>query len=231
VAEAVVARGAAAGVLWVKNDTDGGGVFAADRAPIAGDPTVVERVAGVDIRLGPADFFQVHRAQAARLFATVAALAEVGPGSRALDLYCGVGPIAYTLARAGATVLGIERAPEAIGRARAAAQSASLPGSVAFAVGDAAGAVALVDQLAAGSAHALDAVVVNPPRKGLSAAARDALAQLAAPRVIYVSCEPTTLARDVAALSAAGYALDRAIPLDLMPGTAHIETIARLKRA
>lgn len=215
-----VVDGGASGAVWVRNDATSGAIVSGETELVAGAPAITETIAGVDAALGAGEFFQVNRDQALRLYADVARRAGAGPAMRAVDLYGGVGGIAFTLAAAGASVVGIERHEPSVRAAEQAARAAGLPpAQVAFHVGTA-------DTLAA--AGRPDLVVVNPPRKGLDAATRAALAEAAPSRIVYVSCNPDTLARDIGALH--DYRLVSATPYDLMPGTMQVETLAVLER-
>jgi 23S rRNA (uracil1939-C5)-methyltransferase len=188
---------------------------------LLGPGRLVEQVAGVAVEVGAGEFLQVNRAQAAAMYARVTELADARPGIQAIDLFAGLGGIGLHLARAGATVISVEIDRDAVGQLRRAAQRAGLPlTAIAGDAGDVRG------QLGAKP----DVVVVNPPRKGLSPEARAFVAELAAPTVIYVSCGPEALGRDLIALAGHGYTLDRVEPFDLMPGTAQVEAIARLRR-
>ena len=189
---------------------------------VAGDPTV--RVAlepGLDLEV-PADVFtQVNPGANRRLVETVVALGAFAPGARVLDLYCGAGNLSLPLARRGVTVLGIERSRVAVEAARANAARLRLAGAT-FRTGDVARALG---DLPAGS---VDAVVLDPPRAG-AADAVPALAALRPPRILYVSCDVATLARDVRGLVAAGYRLERVQPIDVFPQTYHVESVAKLR--
>lgn len=229
------ARPDVAGVVWLQNDRPSSALLD-PRGPVAclaGRPTVTELVAGpggpVAVELGIGDFFQVNRAQAARLYTTVAEqaatlLPAAREPARIIDLYSGVGGIAFGLAGTGARVLGVESAESAVQAARAAATAAGLAERVGFHAGDAAD----LGHLAEGG---VDLVVVNPPRKGLHPDARAALMAAAPPGIVYVSCGPESLARDLAVLCQAGWRIERVLPVDLMPGTAQIETVVALRRA
>jgi len=189
---------------------------------VAGDPTV--RVAlepGLALEV-PADVFtQVNPGANRRLVETVVALGAFAPGARVLDLYCGAGNLSLPLARRGVTVLGIERNRVAVEAARANAARLRLAGAT-FRTGDVARALG---DLPAGS---VDAVVLDPPRAG-AADAVPALAALRLPRILYVSCDAATLARDVRGLVAAGYRLERVQPIDVFPQTYHVESVAKLR--
>jgi len=189
---------------------------------VAGDPTV--RVAlepGLALEV-PADVFtQVNPGANPSLVATVVALGAFAPGAHVLDLYCGAGTLSLPLARRGVTVLGIERSRVAVEAARANAARLRLAAAT-FRADDVARA------LAGPLPGPLDAVVLDPPRTG-AAAAVPALAALRPPRIVYVSCDPATLARDVRVLLGAGYRLGRVQPIDVFPQTYHVECVATLR--
>lgn len=210
-------------VVVIENDRRDGAIVpsGASATVLSGHGHLVERLAGVPVEVGAGEFLQINRVQAAAMYARVAELAEAGPGMQAIDLFAGLGGIGLHLARAGAQVIAVEIDRDAVAQLRRAAQRASLPlTAIAGDVGDVRG------QLGARP----DVVVVNPPRKGLSGGARAFLAELAAPVVIYVSCGPEALGRDLAALAGHGYTPDAIEPFDLMPGTAQVETLVRLRR-
>lgn len=189
---------------------------------VVGDPTV--RVAlepGLDLEV-PADVFtQVNPAANALLIATVLGCVAGAAGARVLDLYSGAGNFTLPLARRGARVLGIERSPEAVAAGRANAARLGLAGATFHTAAVAVGLTEVVP-------GSVEAVVLDPPRAG-AADVVGALAALRAPRIVYVSCDPATLARDVRALGAHGYHLGRVQPIDLFPQTYHVETVAELR--
>jgi 23S rRNA (uracil1939-C5)-methyltransferase len=175
-------------------------------------------------------FVQAHRHQAACIHAHVERALRPDTGANAslsvLDLYGGSGAIALALARQGHRLTMVESFAPA---AESAGRAARAQGLLAFDVhtGDAARLVADF----ADSSAAYDAVVVNPPRRGVSAMAREALARLGAPRIAYVSCDPDTLARDLDHLGRLGYATRSVAPFDMIPLTEEVETVATLVRA
>ncbi|HEX4420345.1 MAG TPA: 23S rRNA (uracil(1939)-C(5))-methyltransferase RlmD [Kofleriaceae bacterium] len=210
-------------VVVVENDRRDGAIVpsGASATVLHGHGHLVESLAGAAVEVGAGEFLQVNRAQAAAMYARVTELAEVGSATQAIDLFAGLGGIGLHLARAGATVIAVEIDRDAVAQLRRAAQHAGLRlTAIAGDAGDVRG------QLGARP----DVVVVNPPRKGLSAGARAFLAELAAPTVIYVSCGPEALGRDLTALAGSGYTPDAIEPFDLMPGTAQVETLVRLRR-
>jgi 23S rRNA (uracil1939-C5)-methyltransferase len=211
-----------AGVAWIENDTTGGAILAGTARGLCGARSLLDRIGPIELSLDITSFAQVNRAQAARIYAAVADLLRGTGCRRAIDLYCGIGGIALTCAHAGLDVLGVERNPGAVAAARAAATANRLAGRARFEVGRA-------DQLLA-LAGEVDAAIVNPPRKGLDPRTRAALIELAPRRLVYVSCGPDSLARDLVQLTGAGYGVEAIVPYDLMPGTEQIESITSCLR-
>ena len=220
-ADALARHPAVRGVVHVQHDRTDGAILPHDATTttLRGEPCLRDEVAGVQIETGIAEFLQVNHAQAAAMYGRIAALAAVGPGQRAVDLYAGVGGISFALARRGAAVHAIEVDRGAVAALAAAAARAGLTQVTALA-GDA----SLL------AAAAVDVIVVNPPRKGLSEAACQAVLAAGAPTLIYVSCGPESLGRDLGRWAAAGYVVDTVEPFDLMPGTGHVETVVRAQR-
>ena len=223
VASALANHPAVHSLVTVENDRRDGAIVpsGASATVLLGHGHLVEQLAGIAVDVGAGEFLQVNRAQAAAMYARVTELAEARPGLQAIDLFAGLGGIGLHLARAGATVIAVEIDRDAVAQLRRAAQRANLAlTAIAGDVGEIRG------QLGARP----DVVVVNPPRKGLSPGARAFLAELAAPVIVYVSCGPEALGRDLITLAGHGYAPDMIEPFDLMPGTAQVETIVRLRR-
>jgi 23S rRNA (uracil1939-C5)-methyltransferase len=188
---------------------------------VAGDPTVrVPLEADLEIEV-PADVFtQVNPAANRLLVASLLALGRFCAGERVLDLYCGAGNFTLPLARRGVLVHGVERDPAAVAAGRANAERLGL-GGARFEC------AAVAEALSNAADEAADAVVLDPPRAG-AADVIAALAALRAGRILYVSCDPATLARDVRALVQRGYQLARVQPIDLFPQTYHVESVAEL---
>ena len=178
--------------------------------------TIRPEAAGPPIAQDPDSFSQVNPEANRLLVAAVVGMAA--PATRALDLHCGAGNLSLALARAGVAVLGVDRDRAAVAAARAAAARAGLAERARFEVADA------VAGLADDAARGVELVILDPPRTGAPDVVA-ALARLRSPRVLYVSCDPATLARDARTLAGAGYAVDRVQPLDLFPQTEHVETI------
>ncbi len=199
--------------------------------PLVGTPFLIEEQDGLRLRAGITSFVQANAAQAGVLFAEVLRLLG-GPRAEApgdlsgwhvADLFAGGGPIALRLARAGARVTAIERHAAAVRDGVAAAGENGLAARVRFVAADALQGLHQVD------AEGFDALVVDPPRKGLDGELVELLCGLRFGRMVYVSCNPDSLVRDLAALARAFHV--RALrPVDLFPRTEHLEALALLER-
>jgi 23S rRNA (uracil1939-C5)-methyltransferase len=193
--------------------------------PILGPPWIDEEIAGLRFRLPAGTFCQVNPGASDSLAAVVDDLAAVTRGGTVLDLYGGVGVFGLLLARRGARVTVVDADPEAVGCGRRAAKEARIP--VRYERSDVG---RFVERLDRSPGRAPDVVVADPPRSGLPRSVAEAIGALGASRIVLVSCDPATLARDVRALSARGYRLDRAVPVDMFPQTPHVEAVALLVR-
>ncbi len=184
------------------------------------------RVGAFDYTVSLDSFFQVNTAMAAHLVDAVMSALALQPGQRVLDLYAGVGlftlPMAAQVGSAG-HVLAVESAPSAIADGRRNSRSLPQVSWLETPVEEAVTRTELTRTL-------WSAILVDPPRRGVEKEALLALASLRAPTLVYVSCDPATLARDAALLTEQGYRLLSAQPLDLFPQTAHVETVATFAR-
>lgn len=212
-----------AGLLVNENTTTGNVILGARTKCVWGEAVLRERYGDVTLAAGPTAFVQANTRMAAHIYAAIAAAAELGAHGRVIDLYCGVGGIALTLARRAASVLGIEEVGAAIAAARTNAERAGarharfVAGRVEDALGD-------LDA-------SIDVVTMNPPRKGCGAGVAERLARLAPPRLLYLSCNPESFARDAAQLLAGGFILERVQPFYLLPQTEHVELLGTFVRA
>ena len=170
-------------------------------------------------------FYQVNRTQAERLYGKAVEFAGLSGQETVLDLYCGAGTITLTMAGHAAKVIGAEIVPEAIENAQVNAQLNGI-GNAEFFLGDA-GCIAM--RLAAERMRP-DVVVVDPPRKGLGEEVVPIIASMEPGRVVYVSCDPGTLARDVKRFAGVGYQAERAAAVDMFPKTRHVETVVLLSK-
>jgi 23S rRNA (uracil1939-C5)-methyltransferase len=187
---------------------------------LAGRGYLEERLSGRAFRVSAASFFQVNTAQAEKLAELVAAYADPHGDETLLDCFCGVGTFGLLLAGRVARVIGVEESPSAVADARVNAAGLA---NVTLRQGTAEAVLPSLRQ-------PVHLAIVDPPRQGCEPAALAALARLGPRRIVYVSCDPATLARDVLRLAAAGYILREATPVDMFPQTYHVETVALLER-
>ena len=227
VAEALRARvPATTSVVLNVNDTKSSVATGSEEHLLLGHDHITERLGDVTFRVSAASFFQTNTAQAERLFALVAAACALTGEETVLDLYSGTGAISLLLAGRARKVYGIELAPAAVADAVRNAEANGITNCTFLA-----GEVRHVLPALAADGVRPSVVVADPPRAGFHPKALSALAALAPARIVYVSCNPSTLARDVGDLVRQGYRLEWVQPVDMFPQTPHIEAVARLTRA
>ena len=190
-----------------------------------GEDFLMDTMCGLTFKLSVPSFYQVNTPQAERLYGLALDFAALTGEETAVDLYCGIGTITLCLAKRVRRVIGAEIVPEAIEDAKENAARNGLHNAEFF-CGDAADIAA---KLASDGVRP-DLITLDPPRKGLSEDVIHSIAQMAPTRVVYISCDPATLARDVKRFSEQGYALQKAAAVDLFPRTAHVESVALLKK-
>ena len=189
---------------------------------------IEDTLCGVPVRLGPLSFYQVNTLAAERLYGVAAQYAQLTPDDTLLDLYCGMGTIGLSMADQCRELIGVEIVPEAIesAKANAARMGKAVAAKSRFFCADAGQAAT---QLAAEGLHP-DIVMLDPPRKGCDEATLSAVVRMAPRRVVYVSCNPATAARDAAWLEKNGYHAEKVQPVDLFPRTKHVETVVLLSK-
>ena len=189
---------------------------------------IEDTLCGVPVRLGPLSFYQVNTLAAERLYGVAAQYAQLTPDDALLDLYCGMGTIGLSMADQCRELIGVEIVPEAIesAKANAARMGEAVAAKSRFFCADAGQAAT---QLAAEGLHP-DIVMLDPPRKGCDEATLSAVVRMAPRRVVYVSCNPATAARDAAWLEKNGYHTEKVQPVDLFPRTKHCETVVLLSK-
>ena len=217
---------ALAGVVLSINKKKTNVILGPEYRTLWGRDWLEETLCGHVFRLSVPSFFQINRAQTEVLYRRVVEFAGLTGAETVADLYCGIGTISLTLAEHARQVIGVEIVPQAIEDAKENARRNGLADKTRFECGDASHLAARLE------AEGLrpDVVVVDPPRKGLAADVVETIARMGPARVVYVSCDPATLGRDVARFAALGYAARRAEAVDLFPRTAHVETVALLVR-
>ena len=187
--------------------------------PLIGEPWVFIEVLGRRYRVSAESFFQVNTVGAAALVEIVTAYADPQPGDVLLDAYCGAGLFALALAELAGEVIGVESSPSAC-------EDFEFNAGEQTNISLHEGAVEQVLPALRSEGQRVDIVVLDPPRAGAGPEVIRELAALGPRRMVYVSCDPATLARDAVHLAAAGYHLVEAQPVDLFPQTFHVETVA-----
>ena len=189
---------------------------------------IEDTLCGVPVQLGPLSFYQVNTLAAERLYGIAAQYAQLTPDDLLLDLYCGMGTIGLSMVDHCRELVGVEIVPEAIesAKANAARMGDAVAAKSRFFCADAGQAAT---RLAAEGLHP-DVVMLDPPRKGCDEATLSAVVRMAPRRVVYVSCNPATAARDAAWLEQNGYHTEQVQPVDLFPRTKHCETVVLLSK-
>ena len=219
-------RAAAPGVCGVvlgENTRRGNAILGDRYRTLWGRDYLTDTLCGLELRLSVPSFYQVNHDQAQRLYEKALEYAGLTGRELAVDLYCGAGTITQVLARRARHVIGGEIVPEAIRDAEDSARRNGVE-NVEFLCGDASRLAAELRQRGLRP----DVICVDPPRKGLAPDVVEAAASMTPGRIVYVSCDPATLARDVARFAPLGYRPVRACAVDLFPGTAHVETVVLL---
>ena len=213
------------GILLNSNTKKGNVVLGESYRLLWGQDFLMDELRGLEFRLSVPSFYQVNRDQAEVLYGKALEFANLTGQETVLDLYCGAGTITLCLAGQAKRAIGAEIVPAAIRDAEENARRNGIE-NVEFFCGDAAEAAA---RLAAEGLRP-DVVTVDPPRKGLSPEVITSIAEMGPARVVYVSCDPGTLGRDVKLFAGYGYQVRRAAAVDMFPGTRHVETIVLLQR-
>lgn len=190
-----------------------------------GSGCIEDELCGLRFRLSPRSFYQVNRDQAERLYEKAIEKAGLTGTETVLDLYCGTGTITLALSRHAKKVIGVEIIPAAIVDAKQNAERNSVDNAEFFCADAAQAAKKFAEE-----GIRPDVIVVDPPRKGLDETVIAAMAQMSPKKIVYVSCDPATLARDTARLAETGYHLTHAEAVDLFPRTMHVETVCLLSR-
>ena len=211
------------GIILNINKQQGNVVLSGDFYTLWGKAEMEDVLCDLRFRIAPQAFYQINPPQAERLYAHAVDYAVHSTEDTVLDLYCGAGTISLCLAQRAAHVIGAEIVPEAIENARFNAQQNNI-GNAEFVCADAGEAAAMFSDRGIRP----NAVVVDPPRKGMSSAAIEAVVSMEPERIVYVSCDPGTLARDLKLLHALGYFPAEGVAVDMFPHTPHVETVCCL---
>jgi len=213
------------GIVLGVNRRRGNVILGESYRTLWGEDFLMDEMCGLSFKLSVPSFYQVNTPQAERLYDLALDFAGLTGEETALDLYCGIGTITLCLARRVRRAIGAEVVPQAIDDARANAARNGVE-NVEFFCGDASDIAA---KLAADGLRP-DVVTVDPPRKGLAEDVVRSIAQMGPERVVYVSCDPATLARDVKRFAEMGYQAQKAAAVDLFPRTWHVESVVLLSK-
>jgi 23S rRNA (uracil1939-C5)-methyltransferase len=213
------------GILWTRVQSVAEVTQGGETELLAGTEWLEEELGGMRLRIAPEAFFQTNTAMASRLYGVAIEYAQLTGLERAYDLYSGIGTIGLMLAPRVAEVWGLEIVDDAVDDAVANARLNEVE-NAHFLSGD----VRLLMRELVAKAGRPDLLIVDPPRAGLSQKVVRRIVEAGPPRVVYVSCNPTTLAPNAAQLVEAGYALERIRPIDMFPQTPHIECVAAFGR-
>jgi 23S rRNA (uracil1939-C5)-methyltransferase len=211
------------GVIQNVNESRGNVIWGNAYRTLSGRDSILERVGGLQLVYPTGGFSQANPYTAQKLYESVARFAGLSGHETVLDLYCGVGPIAFYLARTTRQVWGIDESEAAINAAKQNARRNGIS-NCRFRAGEVADTITEIKS----TVSRVDLITLNPPRKGVQPAALAALLEVGAPKVIYVSCEPKSLARDLDLLSQANYHVVQIQPFDMFPQTREIENVVFL---
>ena len=214
------------GIVLCVNKTKGNAILDGSFFTLWGSEMMRDTMCGFSFEISPQAFYQINPPQAERLYEQAVGLAGLKGNETVLELYCGAGTISMCLARFAGKVIGAEIVPEAVENARNNAESNGVE-NAEFICADAAEAA----ELLTGRGIKPDVVVVDPPRKGMYEKALDAVCGMEPSRIVYVSCNPATLARDISRFNTHGYVLSDAVAVDMFPRTSHVETVVLMSRA
>ena len=192
---------------------------------ICGSDTISDILCGVKIRLSPLSFYQVNRDQAEVLYKTALECASLDSEDTLLDLYCGAGTIGLSAAHRIKRLIGVEIVPEAVENAKRNAAENGIKNAEFFCADAGTAAVRFAEE-----GIRPNVIVVDPPRKGLDENVIQAIGGMAPEKLVMVSCNPATAARDAARLKAKGYEAKKIIPVDLFPRTAHVESVVLMSK-
>ena len=212
--------------LWLnENRADTNVILSETFHPIYGKETLTDSLFDLEFELSPASFFQVNPEQTEKLYRTALDFAQLKPEDLLCDVYCGAGTITLTMARHCREAVGIEIVPAAVENAKRNAAANGIS-NVSFRADK---AEELLPRMVADGLRP-DVIVVDPPRKGLDPAVIRAMAQASPDRLVYVSCNPATLARDAGLLKEEGYLVRKVQPVDMFCWTSGVETVVQLTK-
>jgi 23S rRNA (uracil1939-C5)-methyltransferase len=213
-------------LLWTRTDSVAETTQGGETDLLSGEEWLTEELSGLSLRISSDAFFQTNTEMAEQLYAVATEYAGLKAFERLYDLYCGIGTIGLSMAPRAAELFGLEIVPEAVADAIENARANEIENAKFFA-----GDVRLALRELVEKAGRPDVLVVDPPRSGLSQKIVRRIIEAGPGRIVYVSCNPTTLAPNAAQLVEAGYTLQKVRPVDMFPQTPHIECVALLTKA
>ena len=190
---------------------------------IWGNPVIFDNIGDVSFDISPNSFYQVNKEQTLKLYQTVKRMANIKNNEILWDIYCGIGTIGQFIAKDAKKVIGIEIVPQAVEDAIKNARKNNILNAEYHC-----GAAEIIGPKLVLKGERPDVVVIDPPRKGCEEKLLDAVAKLKPKRIVYVSCKPSTLARDLKYLKVKGYSPKEIVPVDMFPRTSHVETVVLL---
>ncbi len=212
--------------IVINSNTKDTNVILGDRCrTLWGEDCITDILCGLEFRISPLSFYQVNRNQAEKLYNKAAEYAALTGAETVLDLYCGAGTIGLSMAKNAKKIIGVEIVPEAIDDAKI---NADLNGinNARFICSDAAKAAETLKN----EGVKPDVIILDPPRKGCSPEMINTAVEMQPDRIVYVSCDPATLARDCGIFAQLGYTAEKATPVDLFPRTGHCECVVKLNK-
>jgi len=213
-------------VIVNKNEKKHNAILSSQSRTILGDDYITEYYDGLKFRAGLTSFLQVNHEQSEKLYRLALDFAQISKDDIVFDLFCGIGTISLLAARQAKTVLGIEYVQEAVDNAKENAKLNSIS-NAHFLAGDAS---QIIDEGIKKFGQP-DIVILDPPRKGCDSSLIEKISQASPKRIVYVSCNPSTLARDAAVFAKYGYCVQQVTGVDMFPHTTHVETVIALHRA
>jgi 23S rRNA (uracil1939-C5)-methyltransferase len=212
-------------IVLNKNKADTNVILGEKCKTLWGQDTITDELCGLTFQISPLSFYQVNPTGAEILYKKAAEYADLKGKETVLDLYCGAGTIGLTMAAKAKEIIGVEMVPRAVVDAKINAQLNNIS-NARFICGD----VNEAAQILAQEVTKPDVVILDPPRKGCAAELLQTIAQMEPGKIVYVSCDPATLARDCAVLVELGYKVNKVAPVDMFPRTGHVESVALLER-
>ena len=191
-----------------------------------GSDYITDELCGLKFRISPLSFYQINRDQAERLYNIAAEFADLNKSETLIDLYCGTGTIGLSMANNVKKLIGVEIIPQAVEDAKNNALFNNIT-NAEFICSDASTAAEHLEKRDIKA----DCIIVDPPRKGCDESLINTIVKMSPKRVVYVSCDPATLARDVHIFEKSGYKLQQAVPVDMFPRTPHVETVVLMSRS